>query len=245
MLLHEYARAWGVVIEEQLETPTSSIAFGMRGGTRVVLKVGIERHAGEVLAAFGGHGTARVYEHAPDAVLLERLDPGTPLSERPDGEAVDVLVDVIARMTQVDPPCAGVPTVEEWGVALAPVAEARQTYAELCATQKRRRLLHGDLHPGNVLFDARRGWLAIDAKGVVGELEYEMGAALRNLAEPAVVRERIARFASALRLDPERIRRWAFAQAVLSVLWSIEDGEAVSKRDPRLLLADVLRQGPS
>ena len=41
-------------------------------------------------------------------------------------------------------------------------------------------LLHGDLQHYNVLLDKDRGWVAIDPKGVVGELEYEVGALLRN-----------------------------------------------------------------
>ena len=34
----------------------------------------------------------------------------------------------------------------------------------------------------NVRFDSGRGWLAIDPKGVFGELEYEVGAVVRNLS---------------------------------------------------------------
>lgn len=40
-----------------------------------------------------------------------------------------------------------------------------------------------DLQHYNVLFDDARGWLAIDPKGVVGEVEYEIGAILRNPIE--------------------------------------------------------------
>ncbi|WP_373298360.1 aminoglycoside phosphotransferase family protein [Paludibacterium paludis] len=34
--------------------------------------------------------------------------------------------------------------------------------------QRCHRLLHGDLHHDNVLFDSSHGWLAIDPKGVIG-----------------------------------------------------------------------------
>jgi streptomycin 6-kinase len=53
----------------------------------------------------------------------------------------------------------------------------------LCSSQRYRRLLHGDLHHGNVLHDSERGWVAIDPKGVLGEPEYEIGVALRNPIE--------------------------------------------------------------
>src|SRR5438105_1948740 len=60
------------------------------------------------------------------------------------------------------------------------VAEGEEVYSRLCASQVHPTLLHGDLQHYNVLFDARRGWLAIDPKGVVSEVEYEIGAFLRN-----------------------------------------------------------------
>ena len=54
----------------------------------------------------------------------------------------------------------------------------------------------------NALLDAQRGWLAIDPKGVVGELAYEVGAELRNpiarpelFAAPAVIARRAEHFA--------------------------------------------------
>jgi streptomycin 6-kinase len=40
------------------------------------------------------------------------------------------------------------------------------------------------LHHYNVLFDIESAvWVAIDPKGVVGELEYEVGAIIRNPVE--------------------------------------------------------------
>jgi streptomycin 6-kinase len=108
--------------------------------------------------------------------------------------------------------------------------QARDIYLQLCLTQRESRLLHGDLHHGNVLFDHKRGWLAIDPKGVAGELEYEAGAALRNPAGRPdlflscdIVRRRMKRFEQVLHLDGDRALRWAFSQAVLSAIWSWED----------------------
>ena len=121
-------------------------------------------------------------------------------------------------------------------------------YLRLCGTQKNRRLLHGDLHHENVIFDDRRGWLAIDPKGVVGEIEYEIGAALRNpvdrpdlCASREILQRRIQIFEQALHLDTVRAVRWAFAQAVLSAIWSWEDGEPVDNANSPLLLAREIR----
>lgn len=205
------------------------------------LKIG-EPRCGEVLAAFDGRGTARVFEYDERTVLMERLDPATPLSrlvfEGRDAEATDILARVIGELPEVE---LDVPPVEAWGdsfpryldsgdprIPRELVIRARDVYTSLCSTQTRRRLLHGDLHHDNVLFDTQRGWLAVDPKGVMGELEFELGAALRNPWDfsitPEMTNDRIARFSAALHLDAARIRAWGFAQSVLSAIWCIEDG---------------------
>jgi streptomycin 6-kinase len=257
-----------VALERSIETPSSLIAFGRRGAQPVVLKVieqgGDEWRAGELASVFDGRGMARVYEWMDGALLLERLDPGTALVELTrsgrDDEATAILADVMAAMVPTRS-VNGCPTVQDWGSAFVRQASAarsqmpaellspaEQLYAELCATQRNPRLLHGDLHHYNVLHDRERGWLAIDPKGVVGELECEVGAALRNpnerpeyFADRAIVARRVDVFASALGLDAERIVAWAFAQAVLSAIWDLEDGLPVGRDHPSLLLAEAIR----
>jgi streptomycin 6-kinase len=266
--VEERVRGWGVAVERTLETESSVVAFGTRGGEPVVLKVvrreGDEWRSGEVLQAFGGRGMVRVHAHVPGAVLLERLDPGTPLAEMAlggdDDEATAILAEVIARISSPDSDLHPFVSIEDWGTAFdqylaggdrqlprALVEEARRVFAELCARQRGVRLLHGDLQHYNVLFDRRRGWVAIDPKGVLGEPEYEIGAALRNPDEPelfavrATVERRVRRYADALGMDPQRILAWSFANAVLSAVWGIEDGFAVDAEAPPLRLARVLR----
>jgi streptomycin 6-kinase len=61
---------------------------------------------------------------------------------------------------------------------------------------------------------------------------YETGAILRNLwndtlTQPEIRRillRRVDQFAEELGFDRERIRAWGLAQAVLSAIWSAEDG---------------------
>ncbi len=265
--LEERIRAWRVAVDRVVETETSLLAFGHRDRQAVVLKLirtaGEEWRSGHVLEAFGGRGVVRALDHVDGAVLLERLVPGESLAAAggmDDEEATGILADVIGRMSPAPPP-HGVPTVEAWGasferyaasgdgaVARPLVEAARRTHARLCASQSDTRLLHGDLHHFNVLRDAKRGWLAIDPKGVVGELACEVGAALRNpcdqpalFAAPAVVTRRVGRFARALRLDPDRILGWAFAQAVLAALWDIEDHGGLDAGAGFIALANALR----
>jgi streptomycin 6-kinase len=128
------------------------------------------------------------------------------------------------------------------------VDKGHQVYLELCGSQSSPRLLHGDLHHYNVLYDSDRGWLAIDPKGVVGEIEYEIGALLRNPYEkpelfnqPSTVERRLKRLASRLSLDFRRALAWGFAQAVLSAIWGVEDGFAVDALNPGIVLAEAIR----
>jgi streptomycin 6-kinase len=275
--VEELVRDWGVVVQDTLETEGSFIAFGKRGDQSVVLKVirqpGDEWRCGEVSAAFGGSGMARVYEYTEGAALLERLNPGAQLAsialDGRDEEATEILADVIDRMSR---PCESLDepsheaskafvSARDWGkgfqrylasgdrqIPTRLVEQARQLYFDLCASQRGVRLLHGDLQHYNVLFDSDRGWLAIDPKGVIGEVEYEIGAGLRNpnekpelFASPQTVEKRLSCFEAKLKLNSDRALAWGFAQAVLSAIWSVEDGFAVDAGNPSLRLADAIR----
>jgi streptomycin 6-kinase len=263
----ELARAWHLELDESFETPSSVITYGRRNGRPIVLKVvkrpNDEWHAGAVLAAFAGRGVARVLEHTAGAMLLERLDPGASLVDLVrsgrDDDAVSVLADVIAAMSP-DPAPTTSPSVVDWAhgfaryretgdtqVPRALVERAEAMYGELCASQGSTRLLHGDLQHYNVLCDRSRGWVAIDPKGVVGEVEYEIGAAMRNpcelpdlLTDRGTVDRRLDRFCSMLQLDARRVVGWCFSQAVLSAIWGVEDGDAVGADNAALRLAHVL-----
>lgn len=267
--VEERIRDWGVVAQDVLETHSSYVVFGRRGDRPVVLKVlrqpGDEWRCGEVLEAFGGGGMVRAYEYVGGAVLLERLNPGTPLAVMAlggrDEEATRILADVIRRMSRPIVSTEAFTTVHEWGKGFARYLDSgdkqiptdlaehgQHVYLKLCASQRETRLLHGDLHHYNVLFDADRGWLAIDPKGVVGEVEYEIGAALRNpyerpemFASPGAVERRMLRYEAELKIDPARALAWGFAQAVLSAIWGVEDGFTVGEQNPSIMLAHAIR----
>jgi streptomycin 6-kinase len=264
---HDLTRRWQVSVDEWIDTAMSVIGFGQSKGQPVVLKVvktqGDEWNAGAVVAAFGGQCVVRVLEHEPGAMLLERVVPGTSLVDivgsGRDDEATDAFAATIAGMGggEIPPNCA---TAEHWGRGFANyratgdtqiepglVARAETTYVDLCATQKATRLLHGDLQHYNVIFDQSRGWVAIDPKGVVAEREFEVGPFLRNphgmpelYSDSAIVAHRLTRLCSAAGLDYGRAICWAFAQAVLSMIWEVEDNGFVRPDSPALLLARSL-----
>jgi len=266
--IQRHARAWRLAVEDVFETETSAIASVTRQGQPLLLKVvkqqGDEWHSGKVLQAFAGMGVARLYEETDGAVLIERLRPGNSLVSLvlngDDEEATTILATVMQKMAGAEIPKSCV-TAQDWAkgfdrylascddqISSQLVKSGQRVYTDLCGSQLQVRLLHGDLHHYNVLYDADRGWLAIDPKGVVGELEYEVGAALRNpverpdlFASASTVKRRLKQFSSILTLDVERALAWGFAQAVLSAVWQVEDGFRVDTTNAALQLAHVIQ----
>ena len=227
-------------------------------GSLAVLKAGVPRpellHEIEALRYYAGAGAVRLLVDWPEqgAFLLEQVQPGTPAAELADDDQATRLAAGVmqALHTLRSQPPGDFPTTAEWGLGFqrlharyhggcGPLPESLVSAAEgifhdLLASCAPPVLLHGDLHHWNLLASQRRGWLAIDPQGVLGEPAYEVGAWLRN-PYPALARwpdarrkqaRRIAIFAEILGWDAQRLWGWGFAQAVLSAAWSDEDGEA-------------------
>jgi streptomycin 6-kinase len=226
------------------------------GGERLVLKVGVP--VPELLSEMAalrmmeGRGAVRLLDADAEAgaLLLERLEPGTPLvalSEVDDARATSAAAAVMRELWRPVPHAHSFPSVADWGRGFRRmrerfgggsgpfppklVDEAEALFAELLDSSAAPVVLHGDLHHGNILAAARAPWLAIDPKGLVGEPAYEVGALLRNplpqllnLPRPVRVSERrIAQLAEELGFDRARVRGWGVAQAVLAGWWSFED----------------------
>jgi len=264
---HHYGALWGVTIESRLETETSLLGFGTRAGAKVVLKVirkpPVEWEAGRVLSALEDASVVRCIAHEPGALLMERAWPGYSLStlveDGRDDAATEVLAHLMSRWPAVT--LSGVATAMDWSAAFeqyleskatvidhALVREARDQYVTLCDTQGEPILLHGDLHHYNVVFDEQRGWSAIDPKGVMAEREFEIAPLLWNpdgqpllYASREIVLRRIRIVCSRAGLNQQRVMRWAFAQSVLSLIWSWQDYGSVAPNDSALLLASSLR----
>lgn len=246
-----HARCWGVSIKETRATETSLIGFGTRGNQPIVLKVirkenSEEWRCGEILRAFDGQGMIRVIEHANGAVLLPRLTPGHNLGslclEGKDDEATEIIAAIIERISTATRELTWVGSIERLKpdferfrdgaagfIPFAFVERAEALFVELCATQRKPQLLHGDLHHYNVLFDETSGWVGIDPWGAIGEIEFEVGASLRNpvdapqlLNAPAVIERRLRMHEKHLKFDMERALKWAFATTVLGILWPVE-----------------------
>lgn len=202
------------------------------------------------LRHFAGHGMALLLAEDPEreAMLLERLVPGTPLRQMADDvQATHIAADVMQELWRPPSAASAFPSVEDWHQGFARlhahypdgtgpfppalVAEAEELYAWLMATAGPPVVLHGDLHHDNILSAERMPYLAIDPKGLVGEAAYEVGSWLRNwlpdlLAQPdpgAILARRVAQFAEELGFERARVRGWAVYQAILSAWQDVED----------------------
>ncbi len=243
---------WALAVEDEpLISSGGTVRFVRRYEEPLVLKVARPDEAaqGAALEHYAGEGAVRLLARDGVAMLMERAQPGRPLSalamQGQDEAATRIIARLIGRLHRRPPPDHGFPTVEDWGGGfqrVRPMAVARGAdaglidaagalYQTLCASQGERFLLHGDLHHGNVLWDRGRGWLAIDPKGVVGELAYETGAMMRNpgqnprrFADAQVIQRRAGQLSEALQAPAARILDWCFSQAVLAALWFVEDG---------------------
>lgn len=244
--LDAHLERWRLTPEgEPFETHSSWLCFVGRDQDHALLKVfkpeSDEAPGARFLWQHNDIGTVRVLESDPQAILLERIVPGTRLETLSltgrDDEATHIICDTIEKLQSSRADMAGWPGHEDQvaefkrRAAIAPLtseiaARAQKLFLELEATQKHRVLLHGDLHHENILFDEERGWLAIDPKGVIGDLAYELAAPLRNplaspdtFMSPAQMDRRVGIYCERLNLDRRRVLGWCFARNAIAALW--------------------------
>ena len=212
-------------------------------GRPVVVKISFPhdeaRDEAAALRAWRGHGVPVLLGHDADdwALLLERVQPGTPLStaggtvrERfaAAAEVARALWSVptdapVASMAQVG--AAWALRLEErggrFGVPVAAAADLLRTLPGSGGT-----VVHGDLNPGNVLSAGGGRWLAIDPKPMRGDPAYDLWPLLEQVGDPfaaadptAVLRTRSDLVAGLLDLDPGRVAAWGYARCTESALW--------------------------
>ena len=207
-------------------------------GTPAVLKLihphRESEHEADALARWDGDGAVRLLDRSEDghAILLERCEPGTPLSAAGPEAALDVLAHLLPRLwvpagepfhTLADEAAWwGSYLPDEWAQAGRPFERrlldaALDALASLAPSQGEQVLLHQDLHGDNVLAAAREPWLAIDPKPLAGEREFAVAPIVRSTelghSRRAVI-GRLDRLTSELGLDRERARGWTIGQTI-------------------------------
>ncbi|MDY7090941.1 MAG: aminoglycoside phosphotransferase family protein [Actinomycetota bacterium] len=239
-LIDEVAAEWDVRVLRTYPMTFHWVAEAeCADGTGAVLKLGVpDGHLGtevEALRVFDGEGAVRLLAEnaAKGALLVERAEPGTPLTV--DDEAA--LVEVGQRLHRVrgenrDLPHlrnlrGGFERYREGPIPRRMVDRAAELFDDLCDSAPRETVLHGDLHHGNVLRGHGGQWLAIDPHGWVGDPGYDGGAMLYNPGperrDPELlelVPRRIEMLAAYEK--KERVIAWGYVMGVLSELWTVE-----------------------
>jgi streptomycin 6-kinase len=257
-LLEEVSQKWSLTLHSPFEDMSYNyVAPATRSdGAEVVLKVGVPnpelQTEIDALRSFNGKGAVKLLEVEPDlgVMQLERLEPGEAIFHLNDDEyATTAAIKVMNELYGSPSERERFPTIADWAEGLIRlrntfkggtgpfpinlVEMAEGILRELLPTMDDRMLLHGDLHHWNILSAGRSPWLAIDPKGVIGELAYETGAWIRNPFPELLewtnprkdISRRIDQFTMELELDRERIRGWSVYQAVLAAWWSYEEGD--------------------
>jgi streptomycin 6-kinase len=223
------AERWSLAIGEPYEQGVGghTTRATLRDGTPVVLKLvhphRESEHEADALRAWDGDGAIRLLARDGDALLLERCEPGTPLSAAGQDAALDVLIGLLPRLWRpAGEPFHSLADEAAWWYPKLPRTRigdaAREAIDALAPTQGEQVLLHQDLHGDNVLAADREPWLAIDPKPLAGARAVAPIVRSRELGESKRdVLHRFDRLTSELGLDRERARGWTIAQ---TVAWS-------------------------
>jgi streptomycin 6-kinase len=256
-LMRECEDAWGLSSAgPPFANAFASLAYPVDAdGMPAVLKLRFpdreSEHEADALEAWNGNAAVRLLARDDErrALLLERLEPGTPLTGH-DG-ALEVLLRLLPRLrvpapepvhTLADEAAWWAETLErDWDEAGRPwerrlLDTALRYLAELAPTQGEQVLLHQDLHPDNVLAADREPWLVIDPKPLRGELEFAAAPIVRAPElghDRRAVLHRFDRVCGELGLDRERARGWTVAQ---SLAWGTGDRVDVHADVARWLL---------
>ncbi|MGX1583315.1 aminoglycoside phosphotransferase family protein [Microbacterium sp. NPDC055502] len=251
---HELFQRWALRPDGEVRAGEAGIVVPVRGeeGAPAALKLQVPRPETTAailgLTRWDGRGAVRLLDsdETRGAMLLERLDAERPLAAiDDDDEVVRVIGDLLRQLHRAPAP-EGLPRL---GVVAAEMIEAAPAAARVLDGDDRTRLdrwvrtvaevqpepgdrlLHWDLHDGNVLAADRAPWLAIDPEPLVGDPGFDLWPALDSRwsaggAADAVglVRRRFDILTEMLDLDRRRAAAWTRARLLQNTLWDIEDG---------------------
>ena len=255
-LVNECRERWLLKLGQPFANLSYNLVFPATrsDGVELVLKLGVPCRElfteAAALGLFQGVGAVCLVAHeAPRGILLmEQVVPGAPIYKlQSDPEATRTVATLMRELWRSPPANHAFPSLTIWFQAFARlrkrfaggcgpfpaklVDKAERIFAELNRATAREVILHGDLHHANILFSTKRGWLAIDPKGICGDPGYEVGPFMLNQLPAGdsesqtmeILRQRLVIFSEELAVNQSRLAQWSFCHAVLSALWDFEE----------------------
>lgn len=228
-------------------------------GTEAVLKIGLPQENSEIfdearaLKLLDGKGAAKLlkFNSKLEILLLEKVKPGVNLREafkNKNSEAVEIAIDLMKKIIQKPPNDCQLQPLENWFESfekarkrnpLVPFNKAARLLRKLNSDKNEKYFLHADFHHENILTSDRDNFLAIDPKGMIGSIGYEIAVFLNNHAlwlkdEPNLQKNlkiAVRKFSREFDISPKELKDWAYAQQVLSAFWGFEDTRLLNQRD--------------
>lgn len=229
-----------------------------------VLKIGFPEknspiaNEAAMLKLYDGHGAVKFLKFDENrlALLIERLKPGQHLKNLfspHETKPIEIAVRALQKLRRKPPENHEFVHLENWFAGFEKahdtqfpreaVNKAQKFYERLSAADSF--LLHGDFHHENILSAGREDFLAIDPKGIVGQIGYEISVFLNNQAwwlegeadRREILNDAVLTFSQTFEIEPIVLRQWAYAQAVLSAWWTFEENGKNWRTD--LAFADV------
>lgn len=252
-IVKEIEENWSLVVKESF--PNLSYHYVApcvcADGSEAVLKIGFPGEAVNIsnevkmLKYLDGRKAVRLlrFDEKRFAFLLEKLTPGENLKtifRTDEAKAVETAIEVMRAFWQKPPEDINFPALEDWvkGFDKAEQTEfpasyikkARRIFDDLNRS-KQKMLLHGDFHHENILSAAREPFLAIDPKGIVGDIGYDISIFMINhfnwlKSEPDLqgkLSGALRKFSDAFEIEPQNLRKIIFAHTVLSAWWTFEE----------------------
>jgi streptomycin 6-kinase len=215
-------------------------------------------HEPDAFAAWGGRGAAQLYERDDErfAMLIERAGPSR-LEDVGDGDEIAGEAGRLCRRLSIPAP-AGLPRLQDladrWeeelrrgaeefpGVLPDAVVDSALALVDELARHQPELVVHGDLHPRNILRGDREPWLAVDPKGWAGDPAYDGFMMFKARARVllgrddlvTVIRRELDIFAEAAELDRERVRRWVRLQLAQAAYTGRRRGFAIARGGSQL-----------
>ncbi|WLD93864.1 aminoglycoside phosphotransferase family protein [Alkalihalobacillus sp. AL-G] len=242
---------WSMKMEEAYSLSVNYVAPAkMDNGREVVVKICISSEGFldelEALRLFGEKGIVQLVDSDLEKgiILLERLSPGHTLAELDDhDEACRIAAEVVRNLSIPAPPETRIPTVKVREESLREIVKrhkdgfgpisievlerALKIFTYMNETTEKRLLLHGDFHHYNVLSSGEGVWTAIDPKGLIGEIEYDLIQYMLNKLPDQgayeVIEKRADTFTEELNLNRERLLLWGYCHTVVATAWSVDD----------------------